>query len=66
MIIEENGTLYPVEIKLSGNVEPKAVRHFSKLDAIPDKKRGNGCVISRSDKLGYLDNQNYIAPVRLL
>jgi predicted AAA+ superfamily ATPase len=35
LLIEENGTLFPIEIKLTGNVELKAIRHFSKLDDIP-------------------------------
>ena len=66
LIIEENGILYPVEVKLTGNVELKSVRHFSKLDGIPDKKCGTGCVVSMSDELRYLDNKNYVVPIGLL
>ena len=66
LLIEENGTLYPIEIKLTGNVESRAIRHFSKLDEIPDKKRGSGGIVSLSDELRYLDSQNFIVPVGLL
>jgi len=66
LLIEENGMLHPIEIKLTGNVELKAVRHFSRLNDIHDKRRGTGCVISMSDELRYLDGQNYIVPLGLL
>ena len=48
LIIEENGVLYPVEIKMSGN--PK----------IPDKKRGMGIILCLIDKKTYL-RENLIA-----
>jgi len=63
LIVEENGTLYPCEIKLTGRVEAKMTRHFSKLDGIPGMHRGTGCVISMSNELRRLDNKNYIVPV---
>jgi len=66
LLIEENGTLYPIEIKFTGNVELKATRHFSKIDDIPNMKRGTGCIVSMSDELRYLDDRNYIVPAGLL
>ena len=66
LIIEENGVLHPIEIKLTGNVELKAIRHFAKLDGIPGMVRGTGCVVSMSDDWRHLDGQNYIIPARLL
>ena len=66
LLIEENGTLYPVEIKFTGNVGLKATRHFTKLDDIPGMKRGTGCIVSMSDELRFLDGQNYIVPAGLL
>lgn len=41
-IIEENGILYPVEIKKSGNVTPDVTGSFLVLDKIEGKKRGTG------------------------
>lgn len=60
IIIEENGILYPVEIKLSGN--PKASMGASNqvLDKIPDKQRGMGIILCLIDKKTYL-RENLIA-----
>ena len=45
LIIQEDGILYPIEIKMS--TMPKAVMasEFDVLDGIPDKKRGMGAII---------------------
>ena len=60
LIIEENGILYPVEIKMSGNPKANmgAANHI--LDKIPDKKRGNGIILCLIDKKTYL-RENLIA-----
>ena len=60
LIIEENGVLYPVEIKMSGN--PKAIMGATNqvLDKIPDKKRGMGIILCLIDKKTYL-RENLIA-----
>ena len=60
LIIEENGVLYPVEIKMSGN--PKAVMGAANtvLDKIPDKSRGMGIILCLIDKKTYL-RENLIA-----
>ena len=60
LIIEENGVLYPVVIKMSGN--PKAIMGATNqvLDKIPDKKRGMGIILCLIDKKTYL-RENLIA-----
>jgi len=60
LIIEENGVLYPVEIKMSGN--PKAIMGATNqvLDKIPDKKRGMGIILCLIEKKTYL-RENLIA-----
>ena len=60
LIIEENGVLYPVEIKMSGN--PKTIMGATNqvLDKIPDKKRGMGIILCLIDKKTYL-RENLIA-----
>ena len=60
LIIEENGVLYSVEIKMSGN--PKAIMGATNqvLDKIPDKKRGMGIILCLVDKKTYL-RENLIA-----
>lgn len=44
-IIEQNGILYPIEIKQSSKVNSDMTSAFQVLDAIPEKKRGMGAVI---------------------
>lgn len=44
-IIEENGILYPIEIKQNSNVTADMTSAFQILDKIPEKKRGMGAVI---------------------
>lgn len=60
LIIEEDGILYPVEIKMSGN--PKASMGVTNqvLDKIPDKKRGMGIILCLIEKKTYL-RENLIA-----
>ena len=60
LIIEENGILYPVEIKMTGN--PKAFMGATNtvLDRIPDKKRGLGVILCLIDKKTYL-RENLVA-----
>lgn len=45
LIIEENGILYPIEIKQSSQVSADMTAAFKVLDDIPEKKRGMGGVI---------------------
>ena len=60
LIIEENGVLYPVEIKMTGN--PKAAMGGTNpvLDKIPDKKRGMGVILCLVNRKTYL-RENLIA-----
>lgn len=59
-IIEENGVLYPVEIKMSGNPKVSMGATNPVLDKIPDKKRGMGVVLCLVDQKLYL-RENLIA-----
>ena len=45
LIIEENGVLYPVEIKQSPGVTAADAGAFTVLDKVAEKKRGTGAVI---------------------
>ena len=45
LIIEENGILYPIEIKQSASVTPDEANAFSVLDKVIEKKRGMGAII---------------------
>ncbi|WP_425755799.1 ATP-binding protein [Ihubacter sp. rT4E-8] len=45
LIIEENGILYPIEVKKGTSVSADQTSAFTVLDQIPDKKRGMGAII---------------------
>ena len=60
LIIEENGILYPVEIKMSGNPKASMGAANPVLDKIPDKKRGLGVILCLIDRKTYL-RENLIA-----
>ena len=66
LIIHENGTLYPVEIKMS--TMPKAIMasEFEVLDGIPDKKRGMGAIICLMDRKMYLRENLAALPIEYL
>ncbi|MBO4374298.1 MAG: ATP-binding protein [Lachnospiraceae bacterium] len=63
LIIEENGILYPIEIKMTGN--PKASMSGTNivLDRIPEKKRGMGAIICLCDRKLYLRENLVALPV---
>jgi predicted AAA+ superfamily ATPase len=60
LIIEENGILYPVEIKMTGNPKASMGSANTVLDKIPEKKRGLGVILCLIDKKTYL-RENLIA-----
>lgn len=66
LIIEENGTLYPIEIKLTSN--PKASMSFANmvLDKVIDKKRGMGAIICLIDAKLYLRENLIALPIEYL
>ena len=54
VIIEENGVLYPIEIKKNASVTADITSAFRILDTIPEKKRGMGAVICMCPQPGAL------------
>ena len=62
-IIEENGVLYPIEIKTSSKVSAIETSAFTVLDKIEDKKRGMGAIICMCPQPGYLRENILQIPV---
>ena len=60
LVIQEDGKLYPVEIKMTGNPKADMGAVNQVLDKIPDKKRGTGVILCLIDKKTYL-RENLIA-----
>ena len=63
LIIEENGILYPIEIKKNSHVTPDVTGSFFVLDKIEGKKRGMGAVICMGTQPGLLRENILQIPV---
>ena len=50
LIIEENGLLHPVEIKMTANPKADMSSAFEILDSIPGNRRGSGGIVCMYDK----------------
>lgn len=66
LIIEDGGTLYPIEIKKHADPRSKDISSFRKLDGIPGVKRGNGGVVCLYDKLISLSETDKVIPINYL
>lgn len=62
LIIEENGTLYPIEIKKSDRVTADQTAAFQILDQIGTKKRGPGAVICSCSQPAMLGENVFALP----
>lgn len=60
LIIEENGILYPIEIKMSGNPKADMAAANPVLDKVKEKSRGMGVILCLVDKKTYL-RENLVA-----
>lgn len=66
LLIEENGMLFPLEMKKHADPSRKNAEAFSLLDKIPGVKRGPGGVICLYDKLITLRGEDRVIPVKYL
>ena len=66
LIIQEDGILYPVEIKMTGNPKATMAGANEVLDKIPDKKRGMGVILCMVEKKTYLRENLIALPIEYL
>lgn len=66
LIIEENGTLYPIEMKKHADPQKRDVQAFAVLDRIPGVKRGPGGVVCLYDKLITWQGVDKVIPINYL
>jgi len=66
LIIHENGTLYPIEIKVSANPDTGMGAAFDVLDLDKSKTRGKGAIICLYDKLTHLRENLLAVPVEYI
>lgn len=65
-MIEEDGVLYPVEIKMSGNPRADMGATNQVLDKVSDKKRGLGVILCLIDKKTYLRENLVALPIEFI
>lgn len=54
LILEENGVLYPIEIKTASRASADMSAAFQVLNKIPEKQRGMGAVVCLCPQPGQL------------
>ncbi len=64
LIIEQNGKLYPIEIKKTANPNKNMIENFKVLEMV--KEVGEGAIICVYDKIINLDEKNRVIPYRYL
>lgn len=66
LLLEADGTLYPLEIKKHADPRVDDIKAFAVLEKLPGVKRGSGGVICTYDKLTALKGQDRVIPVSYL
>ena len=66
LIIEEDGILYPIEIKMSGNPKANMGAANPVLDKIKEKSRGMGVVLCLIEKKTYLRENLVALPIEYI
>lgn len=77
LLLYENGTLYPIEIKKSASPGKDAIKHFNVLEPVTKPERfgelsrlkvqiGNGAVICMAKDMIPIDKKNWYVPVELV
>jgi predicted AAA+ superfamily ATPase len=66
LLIEDSGTLYPIEIKKHADPDKSDVAKFSILDSIKTMNRGQGGVVCLYDNLATLKGNDRVIPINLL
>jgi predicted AAA+ superfamily ATPase len=66
LLIENSGTLYPIEIKKHADPTRSDIASFNLLDKIPGMKRGPGGVVCLYDRLNTLQGNDRVIPICLL
>jgi len=66
LLIENAGTLYPIEMKKHADPKKDDIKAFRLLEKIPGVKRGSGGVVCLYDNLVSLDENDKVIPISYL
>ena len=65
LILEQDGKLFPIEIKKMASPPKKLTKVFDLIDKSP-LQRGTGAILCMADQLGAFDQNNLIVPISLI
>ena len=65
LILEQDGQLFPIEIKKMASPPKKLTKVFDLIDKSP-LQRGTGAILCMADQLGAFDQNNLIVPISLI
>ena len=66
LIVEENGKIYPIEIKMSTRPTLDMANSFKVLNNIKNKEVGNGAIICNVDNLSKLSKDIFAVPIEMI
>lgn len=66
LLIDQNGKLYPIEIKKKSNPDKNDIRHFHVIEDTIKQQRGESCVICLSEEYLPISENVYSVPVKLI
>ncbi len=66
LLIENNGTLYPIEIKKHADPQKSDAKAFKLIDSIPNVKKGQGGIVCLYDNLITLTEGVKVIPMKYL
>lgn len=66
LLIENNGTLYPIEIKKHADPQKSDAKAFKIIDSIPNVKKGQGGIVCLYDNLVTLTEGVKVIPIKYL
>lgn len=66
IIIEQDDTIYPIEIKLSANPKLAMTNAFDVIEQIPGKKRGTGVILCMYESVLWLNDKTVALPIEYI
>lgn len=65
LLMEENGTLYPIEIKKTATPDHRVTKVFNVIDKFP-LQRGPGVILCTANTFNAIDKHNFIVPIWMI
>jgi predicted AAA+ superfamily ATPase len=65
LIVEDGGTLHPIEIKKTANPEKKVIKAFDVLNTT-ENSLGTGLVVCMTDKVFPINESNFMIPSNII